>query len=50
MNPPKTALDLACGLAGDLLKCRSPSLAWHNLRGQWRARRGDHGFDPHRRR
>ena len=39
---------LARGLAGDLLKRRSPSLAWRNLRGQWRARRGDHSLDPHR--
>ena len=39
---------LARGLAGDLLKRRAPGLAWRNLRGQWRARRGDHRLDPHR--
>ncbi|WP_201220474.1 polysaccharide deacetylase family protein, partial [Halochromatium roseum] len=39
---------LARGLAADLLKRRSPSLAWRNLRGQWRARRGDYSLDPHR--
>ena len=44
----RAAYRLARGLAGDLLKRRSPSLAWRNLRGQWRARRGDHSLDPHR--
>ncbi|KAA6184865.1 hypothetical protein F2Q65_11000 [Thiohalocapsa marina] len=39
---------MARGLAGDLLKRRSPRLAWRNVRGQWRARRGVHSLDPHR--
>ena len=39
---------VARGLGADLLKRRSPELAWRNLRGQWRARRGDFSADPHR--
>ena len=39
---------MARGLAGNLVKRRAPGLAWRNLRGQWRARRGDHHLDPHR--
>jgi hypothetical protein len=35
-------------LAADLLRRRSPSLAWRNLRGQLLARWGDHSLDPHR--
>ncbi len=35
-------------LVGDLLKRRSPSQAWRNLRSQWRASHGDHSLDPHR--
>ena len=39
---------LARDLASDLFKRRAPGLAWRNLRGRWRARRGDHSLDPHR--
>ncbi|MCG5495456.1 polysaccharide deacetylase family protein [Ectothiorhodospira variabilis] len=38
---------MARGLAGDLLKRRSPRLALRNARGQWRARRGVQPSDPH---
>ena len=38
----------ARGLAGDLLKRRSPALAWRNLRGHWGACRDDYRLDPPR--
>jgi hypothetical protein len=34
--------------AADMMRRRAPRLATRNLRGQWRARRGDHSGDPHR--
>lgn len=39
---------MARGLGGDLFKRRASALAWRNMRGQWRAWRGDFSADPHR--